>query len=74
MSERTRLLVAVCCFSAWMALLEFGLAGGRAVHLLLLLAALLFPWRGGRNDRVDELSEEDDDVAQPDQGESASGA
>jgi hypothetical protein len=40
-----RAALALASFSAWLALLFAGLAGGGAVHLLLLGALVLFPWK-----------------------------
>lgn len=40
-----RLLLAASAFSAWLVLLFTGWSFGGAVHLLLLAALLLFPWR-----------------------------
>jgi hypothetical protein len=40
-----RAAVALLSFSAWLALLFAGHAAGGAVHLLLLAACVLFPWR-----------------------------
>lgn len=40
--------------SAWLGLLFAGFAGGGAVHLLLMGAAVLFPWREVRRDREEE--------------------
>lgn len=40
-----RAAFALTLFSGWLALLFAGLAGGGAVHLLLLAALALFPWR-----------------------------
>lgn len=40
-----RSALALLLFSAWLALLFGGLAGGGAVHLLLAGAAVLFPWK-----------------------------
>ncbi|HEX2224049.1 MAG TPA: hypothetical protein VHN15_07570 [Thermoanaerobaculia bacterium] len=42
---------AMLLFTAWLALLFAGLAAGGAVHLLLVVAAGVFPWRalGGRS-------------------------
>ncbi len=37
--------LALVLFSGWMALLFWGFAFGGAVHLLLLAALALFPWR-----------------------------
>ena len=39
-----RSFAAAALFSAWMALLLLGFAGGGLVHLLLLGALLGFPW------------------------------
>jgi hypothetical protein len=40
-----RAALALASFSAWLALLFAGFAGGGAVHLLLLAALVLFPWK-----------------------------
>ncbi|HEX3527450.1 MAG TPA: hypothetical protein VH988_10305 [Thermoanaerobaculia bacterium] len=40
-----RAAVALLLFSAWLALLFTGHAGGGAVHLLLLAALAIFPWK-----------------------------
>jgi hypothetical protein len=40
-----RLWVSALCVSAWLILLLSGFAFGGAVHLLLVAAAVLFPWR-----------------------------
>lgn len=40
-----RAVFALTLFSGWLALLFAGFAGGGAVHLLLLGALALFPWR-----------------------------
>jgi hypothetical protein len=40
------MLFALILFSAWLALLFSGVALGGAVHLLLVAALGLFPWRG----------------------------
>jgi len=40
-----RAAFALSLFSGWLALLFAGFAGGGAVHLLLLAALVLFPWR-----------------------------
>jgi hypothetical protein len=40
-----RAAAALLSFSAWVALLFAGFAGGGAVHLLLLAALVLFPWK-----------------------------
>jgi hypothetical protein len=45
LSPTVRAAVALLLFSAWLALLFAGLAGGGAVHLLLLAALALFPWK-----------------------------
>jgi hypothetical protein len=45
LSPTVRAAVALLSFSAWLALLFAGLAGGGAVHLLLLAALALFPWK-----------------------------
>jgi len=48
MSTLPRAALALLLFSAWMALLFAGLAGGGAVHLLLAGAAGVFPWKALR--------------------------
>jgi hypothetical protein len=40
-----RLYCSLACFSAWLVLLILGHAFGGAIHLALLAALLLFPWR-----------------------------
>jgi hypothetical protein len=40
-----RAAAALLLFSTWMGLLFAGLVFGGALHLLLVAAALLFPWR-----------------------------
>jgi len=40
-----RAAVALLLFSGWLALLFTGHAGGGAVHLLLLGALAVFPWK-----------------------------
>jgi hypothetical protein len=45
LSPTLRAALALLLFSAWLALLFAGLAGGGAVHLLLLAALALFPWK-----------------------------
>jgi hypothetical protein len=40
-----RAAFSLTLFSGWLALLFAGFAGGGAVHLLLLAALALFPWR-----------------------------
>jgi hypothetical protein len=40
-----RAALALLLFSAWLALLFLGHAGGGAVHLLLLGALAVFPWK-----------------------------
>ncbi|HEV2855581.1 MAG TPA: hypothetical protein VHC97_22525 [Thermoanaerobaculia bacterium] len=55
-SAFARAALAVSLFSGWLALLFAGFAGGGAVHLLLLAALALFPWRaasGSGTDRAD---------------------
>jgi hypothetical protein len=44
-SPGLRAAAALLVFSAWMALLFGGFLFHGALHLLLLLAAALFPWR-----------------------------
>lgn len=43
-----RAVLAVTLFSGWLALLFAGAAGGGSVHLLLLAALGLFPWRAAQ--------------------------
>lgn len=52
-SPLLRSILALLLFSAWLALLFAGLAAGGAVHLLLVGAAVVFPWRalGGRGEK-----------------------
>lgn len=45
-----RASLALTLFSGWLALLFSGFAGGGAVHLLLLAALALFPWRAARDE------------------------
>jgi len=45
LSPTLRAALALLLFSAWLALLFAGLAGGGAVHLLLLAALVFFPWK-----------------------------
>ena len=45
LSPLVRAAAALLLFSAWLALLFAGRAGGGAVHLLLLTALVAFPWR-----------------------------
>jgi hypothetical protein len=40
-----RLYISLACLSAWLVLLLLGYAFGGAIHLALLAALLLFPWR-----------------------------
>jgi hypothetical protein len=40
-----RAAIALLLFSSWLAVLFTGIAGGRAVHLLLLAALVVFPWK-----------------------------
>ena len=44
-----RAALALTLFSGWLALLFAGVAGGGAVHLLLLAALALFPWRAAQD-------------------------
>ncbi|MDX1502706.1 MAG: hypothetical protein R3325_10125 [Thermoanaerobaculia bacterium] len=46
MSPASRTLLSAALLSAWLMLLFTGWTAGGAVHLLLLAALLLFPWRG----------------------------
>ena len=45
LSPTLRAALALLLFSVWLALLFAGFAGGGAVHLLLLAALALFPWK-----------------------------
>jgi hypothetical protein len=45
LSPLLRAATALLLFSAWLALLFAGHAGGGAVHLLLLASLGLFPWK-----------------------------
>jgi hypothetical protein len=45
----TRAIFALTLFSGWLALLFAGVAGGGTVHLLLLAALVLFPWRAAQD-------------------------
>jgi hypothetical protein len=45
LSPTLRAAVALASFSGWLALLFAGLTGRGAVHLLLLGALVLFPWK-----------------------------
>ncbi len=42
-----RLLASAACLSAWLILLFSGVSLGGAIHLLLVVALVLFPWRAG---------------------------
>jgi hypothetical protein len=44
-----RALLGLILISAWLALLFSGLAFGGAIHLLLVAALVLFPWRKAAN-------------------------
>jgi hypothetical protein len=46
-SPTLRAALALTLLSAWMALLFAGVAGGGAIHLLLVGAGVVFPWRAG---------------------------
>jgi len=41
----TKAAIAFAALSAWLGLLLIGWTSGGTVHLLLLLALVLFPWR-----------------------------
>jgi hypothetical protein len=58
-----RSVLALLLFSAWLALLFAGLAAGGAVHLLLAVAAGVFPWRalGGREEKDNKDFKDDKD-------------
>ena len=45
MSATTRLFACAAAIAAWLVLLFLGYALGGAVHLLLALGLVLFPWR-----------------------------
>jgi hypothetical protein len=44
-SPTLRAALALLLFSSWMALLFAGFAFGGGVHLLLIGAVILFPWK-----------------------------
>jgi len=44
-SPALRAAVALLAFSGWLAALFWGVLFGGAIHLLLPVAAVLFPWR-----------------------------
>jgi hypothetical protein len=46
LGPRLRLILFSGLLSAWMILLFVGIALGGAIHLLLLGAVVLFPWKG----------------------------
>ncbi len=48
MSPLIRSALALLLFSGWLALLFAGWTAGGAVHLLLVGAAVLFPWKALR--------------------------
>lgn len=43
-----RLVASAACLSAWLILLFSGVALGGAVHLLMIAALVVFPWRAVR--------------------------
>ena len=45
MTTMRRLWISALCVSAWLMLLFSGWSFGGAVHLLLVAAAVLFPWK-----------------------------
>jgi membrane protein required for beta-lactamase induction len=45
LSPTLRAAIALLTFSAWLAALFWGVLFGGSIHLLLPLAAVLFPWR-----------------------------
>lgn len=47
-SPSVRLLLACALFSAWLVPLLAGWAFGGAIHLVLLAALVVFPWRAAR--------------------------
>jgi hypothetical protein len=51
-SRIIRMLFALVLFSLWLALLFSGFALGGAVHVLLVAALGLFPWRGAAGARL----------------------
>lgn len=51
---------AMLLFTAWLALLFAGLAAGGAVHLLLLAAVGVFPWRALRGRVREDLRVSDE--------------
>ena len=48
----TRLWIACGAVSAWLFLSLIGWLGGGATHLLLLFAALIWPWRSSKRTGV----------------------
>ncbi len=57
-SPLLRAILAMLLFTAWLALLFAGLAAGAAVHLLLVGAVAVFPWRALRG----QVAEEDNEL------------
>ncbi len=45
LSPTLRAAIALLAFSGWLAALFWGVLFGGAIHLLLPIAAVLFPWR-----------------------------
>ena len=45
-----RLLASAGCLSAWLILLFSGFSLGGAIHLLLVAALVLFPWKAALAD------------------------
>lgn len=61
-SPTVRAALSLAGLSAWVVALFVGWAGAGAVHLLLVAAVLLFPWRAARGGtaRHDPTDPEDD--------------
>lgn len=56
-------------FSAWMLFLLVGWAAGGAIHLLLVAALVLFPWRDETTDEPETAEPEKDDSWQGESGD-----
>ena len=57
-SPTARAALALLLFSGWIGLFFAGFALGGAIHLLLVGALVLFPWRSGRQQRVAQDEED----------------
>lgn len=53
-SPTLRAAVALVLFSSWLALLFAGFALGGAIHLVLVAALVLFPWRASAKEASGE--------------------